>query len=305
MDDAFVGIDVAFARNKQLPIVVCTWQGEVLRPLRLREITGVVPPPGGGNVAALDAAKVTTFVRDVVVYLRAIEATCGIKIRRVAIDAPSDPKKDGISRRCAEAGLDALGIRCITTPSLTEFDAKRHEARAHIARGGQASRMPHANQLWMLVGFELFRQLREIWECLEVFPQATVVRIGAGSVHKSKPDGLRAQLEAVARRTGWPQSPKPESLFRLGYGSLHDKLDAYLSAWVAALQESERVPIGKAPSDVIWVPQAMPNPARLKRTTLERRKQMSSIEQSVKAQFAKVFVQGDWRLFKRMAEFHL
>ena len=121
--------------------------------------------------------------------------------------------------------------------------------------------MPHANQLWMLVGFELFRQLREIWDCLEVFPQATVARIDASSEHKSKREGLRAQLRAVARLTGWPQPPAPAGLFNLGYGSLHDKLDAYLSAWVAALKESERVPIGRPPSDVIWVPRAMPNTA--------------------------------------------
>jgi hypothetical protein len=116
--------------------------------------------------------------------------------------------------------------------------------------------MPHANQLWMLVGFELFRQLREIWDCLEVFPQATVARINASSKHKSKREGLRTQLRAVAQLTGWPQPPAPAGLFNLGYGSLHDKLDAYLSAWVAALQESERVPIGEPPSDVIWVPRA-------------------------------------------------
>ena len=261
MDDAFVGMDVAFARNKRLPVVVCTWQGKVLRPLPLREITAVLPPLGGGNVAALDTANVVSFVHDVVRYLGAIEAACGVKIRRVGIDAPSDPKKDGTSRRCAEAGLDALGISCITTPSLSEFDVIRQKARAHVDGGGPASRMPHANQLWMLVGFELFRQLREIWDCLEVFPQATVARIDASSEHKSKREGLRAQLRAVARLTGWPQPPAPAGLFNLGYGSLHDKLDAYLSAWVAALKESERVPIGRPPSDVIWVPRAMPNTA--------------------------------------------
>lgn len=32
---------------------------------------------------------------------------------------------------------------------------------------------------------------------------------------------------------------------------------------------------------------------------------MPSIEQQVKAKFARVFVESDWRLFKRMAEFHL
>lgn len=32
---------------------------------------------------------------------------------------------------------------------------------------------------------------------------------------------------------------------------------------------------------------------------------MPSVEQAVKAQFARVFVQSDWQLFKRMAEFYL
>jgi hypothetical protein len=32
---------------------------------------------------------------------------------------------------------------------------------------------------------------------------------------------------------------------------------------------------------------------------------LPTIEQTVKAQFAKVFVEGDWRLFKKMAEFQL
>ena len=179
MDEAFVGIDVSFARRKRLPVVVCTWRGKVLRPLPLRQITEVLPPRGGGNIAALDAEIVASFVRDAVSYLRCIEGACGVRIRRVGIDAPSDPKKDGTKRRCAEAGLDSLGIRCITTPSQIEFDEIRRKARAHLAGGGPASRIPHANQLWMLFGFELFRQLRKPWKCLEVFPQATVARIGA------------------------------------------------------------------------------------------------------------------------------
>jgi hypothetical protein len=73
MNDAFVGMDVAFARYKRLPIVVCIWQGTVLRPLPLREITAVLPPLGGGNVDVLDTANVVSFVHDVVRYLGAIE----------------------------------------------------------------------------------------------------------------------------------------------------------------------------------------------------------------------------------------
>src|SRR5262245_44602089 len=265
IDDAFVGIDVAFTRDKRLPVVVCTWQGRVLKPLPLREIKAVVPPAGGGNVAALDAAQVQSFAREVARYLRAIEATCGITMRRVGIDAPSDPKEDGRSRRRAEAGLDRCGIRCITTPSLRELDAIREEARAHLAGGGPASRVPHANQLWMLVGFELFRQLREMWECLEVFPHAIVESVDprAAAIPKATPKGLKVRLRAAARWTGWPQPLAPLStLGDLAYGSLHDKLDAYLAAWVAALGESERVPIGEPPGDAIWVPrlEAAPSP---------------------------------------------
>jgi Protein of unknown function (DUF429) len=257
IDDAFVGIDVAFAHHKRLPVVVCTWQGRVLKPLPLREIKALVPPAGGGNVAALDARRVASFARDVARYLRAIEAACGVTIRRVGIDAPSDPKEDGRRRRRAEAGLDACGISCITTPSLREFDAIREAACAHVAGGGPASRVPHANQLWMLVGFELFRQLRDTWECLEVFPHAIVASVDprAARKRKSTSEGLRARLRAAARWTGWPQPLAPlSSLGNLGYGGLHDKLDAYLAAWVAALDESERLPIGEAPRDVIWVP---------------------------------------------------
>ena len=60
-------MDVAFARNKRLPVVVCTWQGKVLIPLPLREITAGLGPIGGGNVAAMDSsANVVSFVHDAV-----------------------------------------------------------------------------------------------------------------------------------------------------------------------------------------------------------------------------------------------
>jgi hypothetical protein len=59
------------------------------------------------------------------VYLRTVETTLRVSIRRVAIDAPSDPKRRGERRRDAETALDARGISCITTPSDDEFVAIR------------------------------------------------------------------------------------------------------------------------------------------------------------------------------------
>ncbi len=106
----------------------------------------------------------------------------------------------------------------------------------------------------MLVGFALFARLRMEWECLEVFPQATVALLGVGGTHKSRHEGLEAQLAAAARWTGWPDPPSTGALSTIGYGSRHDQLDAYLAAWVASLDESQREALGTPPTDVIWVP---------------------------------------------------
>ena len=107
----------------------------------------------------------------------------------------------------------------------------------------------------MLVGFALFQRLRTEWECLEVYPQATVRSLGVSSIHKGKPGGVSAQLAAVSRFTGWPQPATPEALKRVVRAPLHDALDAYLSAWVAALDPEKRTAFGCPPDDVIWVPQ--------------------------------------------------
>jgi hypothetical protein len=53
----------------------------------------------------------------------------------------------------------------------------------------------------MLVGFELFRRLRQEWDCIEVFPQAIATVLNAQHIHKTHRDGVTAQLSAVARHT--------------------------------------------------------------------------------------------------------
>ena len=251
--EAFAGIDVAFTKKKHLPISVCVRRDGNLEPLLLRK-ESFVPPSGHGNAKSLNDTIVRDFAESTAKYLHAVERACGVTIRRIAIDAPSDPKNDGLSRRDAEKGLDKRGISCFTTPDTLQFTAIRAKAQAHLLNGGEESRLPHANQLWMLVGFELFRRLRKEWECLEVFPQAIAKKLGAAGVHKSRVDGLICQLSAAARFTGWPKTEYKFSLNDIGYGSVHDKLDAYLAAWVASLDIEDREAIGAPPDDVIWVP---------------------------------------------------
>lgn len=256
--DAYAGIDIAFAKKKLLPISVCVWRDGVLEPLPLRSTTTPVPPQGSGNAKILDNSIVKDFVESTARYLRDVERAFGVTIRRIAIDAPSDPKTNGAARREAEKGLDRKKISCITTPDSTQFGEIRAKAEAHLAEGGEESRLPHANQLWMLVGFELFRRLRQEWECLEVFPQAIAATLGANGVHKTKGVGLLKQLSAAARFTGWPKAPDPTYLHQIGYGRPHDNLDAYMAAWVAGLEVEDREPIGVPPDDVIWVPRPAP-----------------------------------------------
>lgn len=252
--EAYAGVDLAFAKTKRLPVVVCVSQDSRLEPLPLRRAASR-PPIGGGNAQILDAGVIARFAENTVAYLRSLEREFGLPIRRIAVDAPSNPKSAGLPRRRCEQELDKWGIRCITTPSHAEFGTICAKAADHLASGGAESRMPGANQLWMLVGFEVFRRLREEWECIEVFPQAIVAVLRASQQHKSRASGLITQLTAVALRTGWPTVATRESLADIGFGSSHDRLDAYLSAWIASLDGAKRVPIGQPPDDVIWVPQ--------------------------------------------------
>jgi hypothetical protein len=259
--DAFVGIDLAIAKRKRLPLALCVWEQDAVVPRRLAVADAPQPPRGEGNVAALDPARRAAYADEVVAHLHRLEEYFGVVIRRVAIDAPSAPRLGTLRRRRAEEALDAEGINYFTTPSAAEFEVIRDKVHHHLRGGGAEARLPHANQLWMLVGFSLFERLRkgEDWELLEVFPQATACALGAGSVPKRKAEGVRAQLAAAARLTGWPYPFTVEALGSVAYGPRHDRLDAYLSAWAAALPPERRVALGVPPDDAIWVPAVEPD----------------------------------------------
>ena len=253
MEPAFVGIDVACAKKKFLPISVCVMRNDRLTPLPLREV-GARPPRGAGNVRALEADWRADFAAQTEIYLRDVERAFFVQLKRVALDAPSEPCPVGETRRRAERALDERRISCFTTPSVMGFESIVEKARAHLGAGGPENRLPHANQIWMLVGFALFRQLERTRPCLEVYPQATVALLGSSKLHKSSSQGLSEQTKAVGQRLGWNESEFERVLTFSGFGKPHDQFDAYLAAWVASLEESEREPLGAAPKDVIWVP---------------------------------------------------
>jgi hypothetical protein len=255
--DAFAGIDVAFAKRRRLPVCLCIWENQCLVPLPLGARDAPAPPRGRGNVASIDPSVAALFADEAAEYLGRLEKHFGVSIRRIAIDAPSDPREEHLPRRLAEAGLDREQISCFATPSASEFETIRVKVTEHLRLGGRESHLPHANQLWMLIGFALFKRLRNRWECLEVYPQATMRVLGAASIHKAKEGGVSVQLNAISRRTGWPDPTVHEPLSVLKEAvraRLHDGLDAYSSAWVAALEAENRRAFGFPPNDAIWVP---------------------------------------------------
>jgi hypothetical protein len=260
MEDAFVGIDVAFAKRKRLPVCICTHRRGVLHPAALRQHGFPKPPAGHGNRGALDSGCVQAFAADVVTYLLETADSLNLTIRRVALDCPSSPKREGLARRAAEVAMDRRRISCFATPSESEFSVIRKKARAHLSANGPENRIPHANQLWMLVGFELFTQLGTRFECREVFPQAIVATLGASEGHKTGRAGYKAQLRAAAKATGTEPTRLAQHLRSSGYGSSHDRLDAYLCAWIASLTGDELEGCGKPPDDVIWVPRGSGTP---------------------------------------------
>jgi len=255
MRKVFVGIDLAIAKKKILPISVCVYESEKLSPIPLMNLS-VPHPRGFGNKLSLDQNVVDQYAMDTRAYLCEIEKTFGLSIECIAIDAPSDFKLESLTRREAEKEMDRQHISCFATPSRSEFAVIIEKARRHLIQGGAENRIPHANQLWMLAGFSLFRELQKQYKCIEVFPQAIAHAMGVSAIHKSKKTGYAVQLDALAQLTGW-QSPLhlADVLKECGSGASHDRLDAFMSAWVAYLSSVGKAQaLGVEPDDVIWIP---------------------------------------------------
>ena len=172
-----------------------------------------------------DDEAVAEFAESTVRYLREVERAFGVTIRRIAIDAPSEPKPDGAYRRKNELGLAERGIRYIPTPDARPVQGHSRQGAGAFGAGGGEFGLPHANQLWMLAGFALFQRLRREWECLETFPQAIAVTLGAAKIHKSRTEGLLCQLTAAARL--------PDGRKRYAYpASRTSDLEARMTGWM-------------------------------------------------------------------------
>jgi hypothetical protein len=60
MPNAYIGIDLCFAKKKRLPISICTWRVGRLHLWPLKSLP-LKPPRGNGNAAVLDRNTVRAF----------------------------------------------------------------------------------------------------------------------------------------------------------------------------------------------------------------------------------------------------
>ena len=112
--------------------------------------------------------------------------------------------------------------------------------------------------IWMLFGFELFAAARSELEgeVLEVYPHAIARRLAPHCLHKSTEAGYQSQLAAIAAATCWTPTDLEHELKVAVSGNRHDRLDAFMAAFVASLPENRRRAYGNAhnPDDAIWIP---------------------------------------------------
>ena len=89
-----------------------------------------------------------------------------------------------------------------------------------------------------------------------MYPFAIVRALLATCEHKSTEQGYRDQLAAVASRAGWEPQNLEARLKATVPGNRHDRLDAFMAAWVASLPPEGRRAFGDAGrrDDAIWVP---------------------------------------------------
>jgi hypothetical protein len=254
-NSVYVGIDVACARGKRLPICVLS-AGDVLIPTTIPPRLAALIPPGRGNKEIAEAEPFQKAAREVTSAIVRIEAEMGWHIERTAIDAPAAPPESG-SRR-SETELGRCGLSSFRTPPRPAWLEIKQQCRERLARNPRASTLPYANKIWMLFGFELFCCLRGCLrgEVIEVYPFSIVRELLPTCAHKSTEKGYQDQLAAVAARTGWGPSDLEKKLKEVVPGSRHDRLDAFMAAWVASLPRDRRRAYGDAqqPDDAIWVP---------------------------------------------------
>ena len=220
-----------------------------------KNLAGLIPR-GVGNKEVTASAPFRESARSVVSALNRIMGEMEWKVERIAVDAPAAPPT--IGARASEDALGRQGLSSFRTPEISAWPKIREKCVNHLESGGAAANLPYANKIWMLFGFELFSKLRSELgaEVIEVYPFAIVRALLPACEHKTTERGYRDQLSAIATLTGWEPQALEAKLKVAVPGSRHDRLDAFMSAWVASLPEEDRRALGDThnPNDAIWVP---------------------------------------------------
>jgi len=251
----FIGIDVACAKQKRLPICFARPMDSRLEPLGLPKGVAQLVPRGPGNIEVRRSAPFAELAASTVAAIKAVCIEMGWSIARIAIDAPAASAQTG-KRRC-ENELIAAGLSIFKTPSDDEWSHALAKCRAYLDGGGTLAHLPDANRIWMLYGFELFSALRSAgFDVIEIYPFAIVHALLPVHPHKSTAKGYGLQLDVIAERTGWTSSALEARLRGAVAGTRHDRLDAFMAAWVASLPPIARRAYGNAQNedDAIWVP---------------------------------------------------
>lgn len=251
----FLGIDVACAKGKRLPVCFARVAGTQLEPLQLPPALAQLLPRGLGNCEVRQPKPFLELAGQAVEAIKSISREMNWTIVRVAVDAPAAPARAG-TRRC-EAELVAAGLSVFRTPGKDEWADVIARCRTFLNSDGALARLPNANRVWMLYGFELFSALREAgFDTIEVYPYAIIHALLRDHPHKSTDEGYRLQLAAIAECTGWVPIALDAQLREAAVGGRHDRLDAFMASWIASLPAEKTKTYGDANdwSDAIWIP---------------------------------------------------
>lgn len=202
-EPVYVGIDLACAKGKRLPVCFVRTEPGSTPKSRLTPLVVNLDriPRGKGNREIGSVLPFQDAARCVVHVLKTIADEMRWSIKRIAIDAPAAPSTNGI--RSCERQLKDEGISSFPTPTPEKMDEVVKTCKIHLNEKRPLNRLPHANQIWMFYGFELFKELRNEteWETIEVYPNAIIRKLGC-TKHKSKECGYSEQLTAVAQNLG-------------------------------------------------------------------------------------------------------
>lgn len=140
----FIGIDVACAVKKQLPVCVVSAGGQ-LAPLSIPKVLMGKITRGAGNREVTAEAPFRKSAQDVASALKLIAKEMGWRIERLAVDAPAAPPVMG--SRLSENELGRAGLSSFRTPAKADWLGIREKCINHLRGGGRPATLPYANMI--------------------------------------------------------------------------------------------------------------------------------------------------------------